>query len=92
MGYVIWPDGVAGDTIRAVYEELQRARDNFAPFKNGHEGHSVVREEFDEFWEAVRKGDIDHAKKEALQLAAMAVRFILDVQGSSTSTTGAPRT
>jgi len=90
MGYVIWPDNDAGDAVRAVYDGLRHAQEQFAPLKNGHEGHSVLREEFDEFWEAVRAGDIDQAKKEALQVATMAVQFILDVKGSSTTPTGEP--
>jgi hypothetical protein len=88
MGYVIWPDGPAGEVVEAAYRELRQAQEKFAPFKNGHEGHSVIREEFDEFWEAVRAGDIDHAKREAIQVAAMAMRFVIDVQGSSTGPDG----
>ena len=76
---MIWPDGPAGDAVREIYEELQRARAKFAPFKNGHEGHSVVREEFEEFWDAIKANDIKGARDEAVQLGAMAARFLVEV-------------
>ena len=86
MGYTIWPDGDQGDWTREIYEECSRAMCKFAPFKNGHEAHSVLREEFDEFWDAIKANDILHAKQEAVQLAAMALRFLVEVAHSSTET------
>lgn len=85
MGYVIWPDGPAGDAVKEAYEELQRARDLFGPFKNGHEGYAVIKEELDELWDEVRNNKRPDARdrqiKEARQIAAMALRFIVDLQG-----------
>ena len=83
MGYVIWPDGARGDWVREIYDECRRAQDKFAPFKNAHEGHSVIREEFDEFWEAVRRNDLVAARKEAIQLGAMALRFLVEVDAAN---------
>lgn len=72
-----------------VAAELRRAMALFGPFKNGHEGWAVIREEVDELWDEVKnnKGD-DHVarqRKEAIQVAAMALRFVVDL-GSQVST------
>lgn len=65
-----------------IDKELSAARAKFAPFHSGHEGYAVLKEEMDELWEAVRKNDIRSARREAIQVAAMAVRFIEDLGGS----------
>jgi len=64
-------------------EELRKATARFGPFRSAHEGISVLREEFDELWEAVRmkQDDPDRAaamRKEGVQVAAMALRFLID--------------
>jgi hypothetical protein len=84
MGYVIWPDGDRGDWIREIYDECRRAQEKFAPIKNSHEGHSIIREEFDEFWEEVKKNDLIKSKQELVQVAAMCLRFLVEVKESNT--------
>ena len=76
-----------GDLVQILEEigsEVGRAESMFARFNSAHEGWAVLKEEVDELWEEVRKGGStpkDHPamRKEALQTAAMAVRFIRDV-------------
>jgi hypothetical protein len=63
----------------AIVGEFFRARKKFAPMRGAHEGYAVLLEEVDEMWDAVKKNDIEHAKREALQVAAMALAFILEV-------------
>jgi hypothetical protein len=67
--------------LRDVERELVRAMRDFAPMHSAHEGHAVIREEFEELWEHVRAntGTTRAARAEAVQLAAMAVRYVLDV-------------
>ena len=63
-------------------DELDRARAKHAPMHSPHEGHSVIREELDkELWEHVchDTGRSPEARHEALQVAAMALRYILDL-------------
>lgn len=64
-----------------IWGEVERARIKHKPMNSPHEGHSVIREEFDELWEHVKAdtGQSPEARKEAIQLAAMAVRYILDL-------------
>ena len=69
-------------TLRAVDDELQSARAHFPPFHSAHEGFAVLLEECDELraevWKSPRKRDVAAMRREAIQVAAMAVRFIED--------------
>lgn len=68
-----------------IWEELSEALDaamtRHAPMHSPHEGHSVIREELDELWEHVRAdtGRGADARKEAIQIAAMGLRYALDL-------------
>ena len=63
--------------------ELVRAQAKFPKFNSAHEGYAVIKEEFDELWEEIKKNektrDPVRMRKEAVQVAAMALRFIEDV-------------
>lgn len=64
-----------------MLEELRRAQDGpHDPINSGHEGHSVILEELEELWDAVKADRIDHAIEEAIQVGAMAMRFVLDLR------------
>ncbi len=63
-------------------DELHHAMMTYAPMHSPHEGHSVIREELDkELWEHVCNdtGRSAGARHEALQVAAMALRYIIDL-------------
>lgn len=72
--------------VRLACEELGRAEGLFPTFHSSHEGYAVIREELDELWEAVKRGhDLvapEDAAHEAVQVAAMALRFLVDICGS----------
>lgn len=76
------------DALLAVREEVRRAARKFKPFASAHEGYAIIKEEVDELWEAVKMNHLKGARAEALQVAAMAIRFIADIdaQGKSDNT------
>ena len=61
--------------------ELVRASLKHGPMHGAHEGYAVILEELDELWDEVKrqKPDKGAMRKEAVQVAAMALRFIRDV-------------
>lgn len=83
MGYTIWPDGELGDASAAAFRKADQAMQNWPPMNSAHEGFAVLAEEVDELWEHVRinqkKRDLVLMRKEALQVAAMALRFAVEV-------------
>jgi hypothetical protein len=64
--------------VRAEYSSAAR---KFTPMHGPHEGYAVIAEEVDELWDEVKAHDHNRSRmrNEALQVAAMAVRFVLDV-------------
>jgi hypothetical protein len=66
--------------LTLITDELVRAREKWpAGFHSGHEGYAVILEELDELWDAVRLDATDAAGMEAVQVAAMALRFLLEL-------------
>jgi hypothetical protein len=67
-----------------VRDEYLRARAKHAPMRGQHEGYAVILEELDELWDEVKKRSFDKAlaRKEAIQVAAMAMAFVIEVCGS----------
>ena len=63
--------------------EASEAIGKWPPMNSAHEGYAVLLEEVDELWEHVRtkqkNRDLAAMKKEALQVAAMALRFATEV-------------
>lgn len=81
MGRVRTQGEIAGDIGLEAAIELHRAMTKFAPMASPHEGWAVIREELDELWEHVRAntGRTDEARIEAIQIAAMALRYASDL-------------
>lgn len=72
------------DTIEDVMTEVLRAKSMFpTDFVNQHEGYAVILEEMDELWDEVKKNqkvyDLKEQRKEAIQIAAMAIRFATEL-------------
>jgi hypothetical protein len=66
-----------------IQDETVRASKIFSPFASRHEGLAVIEEEFLEFrsavfWGVDSKGNPSDPVDEAIQLGAMAVRFLVD--------------
>lgn len=66
-----------------INRELLSALENWPTFNSAHEGFAVLMEEMDEMkahvWTNQKKRDLIAMRKEAIQVAAMAARFALEV-------------
>ena len=73
------------DVVESVLSELHQAIAKWPPMNSAHEGYAVLAEEMDELWDHVktnqRRRDLPAMRKEAVQVAAMAMRFALEVCG-----------
>lgn len=74
---------VGYDVLCEVQQELQRAVTLHPPFNSAHEGFGVLLDEVDELkehvWKKAGERDVAEMRKEAIQVAAVAVRFALDI-------------
>lgn len=70
--------------VAAVEEEYRRACSEYAPFHSAHEGVAVIREEYLELERAIFNfgADSRSCQREATQLAAMCLRYLVDVVGA----------
>lgn len=68
---------IADEILREVDSARQQHPKNFV---NQHEGYAVILEELDELWTEIKKKqsnyDLAQQRHEAIQVAAMVVRFI----------------
>jgi hypothetical protein len=64
-----------------ILAEIDRARHLHGPMHSPHEGWAVIQEELEELWELVKadQGTTPAARLEAVQVAAMAVRYVTDL-------------
>lgn len=70
------------DVLLMVRNEVERAIRKHKPMNSPHEGYAVIAEELDELWEDVRADAgraPDRGIKEAVQVAAMGVRYVMDL-------------
>jgi len=70
-------------TFAAIRNEVTTAREKWPRFASAHEGYAILKEEVDELWDHVKtkqkNRDLPAMHKEAIQVAAMAVRFATEV-------------
>lgn len=71
------------DVISDTLVERYSARKNWPSFNSAHEGFAVLLEEVDELkahvWTNQKRRDLASMRKEAIQVAAMALRFSIEV-------------
>ena len=68
--------------LEDVRAELARAERKHRPMHSPHDGYATILEEMDELWDEVKAqngGRNADARHEAIQVAAMGVRYVLDV-------------
>lgn len=64
--------------LAKVHEELDRATKQYGPINSPHEAYGIILEELDEMWDEIKANDNEKAREEAIQVAAMAIRFLVD--------------
>ena len=71
------------DIYFEIRNEVESAKSKYPPLNSTHEGYAVIKEEVDELWDLIKKSKLSVAnnimKKECIQIAAMAVRFVEDL-------------
>jgi hypothetical protein len=69
--------------LQEIVNEYCSAVKIYGPFNSAHEGWGILSEEFDELWDEIKVKDGSRNQqnmlKEARQVGAMAMRFIVDV-------------
>jgi len=84
------PDARYNKAVLEVMDELMMLKakvdDPNHPFDNlhsPHHGYALLLEEMDELWEEIRKKnkfrDLEAMREEAMQIAALAIRFMVDL-------------
>lgn len=71
--------------IEMIREEYEKAISEHEPFHSAHEGYGVIKEEFDELWDEIRKKESARSKEamtlEAVQTCATLIRFLVEICG-----------
>lgn len=67
------------EAFEKVGIELTEATAKFSTFHSSHEGYAILKEEVDELWDEVKANRPNRAREEAVQVAAMAIRFLIDL-------------
>ena len=71
------------EALNLILKEYTQARANWPQFNSAHEGFAVLLEEVDELkahvWAKQKNRDLAAMRKEAIQVAAMAMRFAVEV-------------
>lgn len=61
-----------------IEKEFEFAASKFGMFHSTHEGYAILKEEVDECWDRIKQNS-NLCFEEAVQVAAMAIRFIYDL-------------
>lgn len=72
---------LAGAVAQEILAEYLRAKKKFpANLNSRHEGYGILAEEFDELWDDIKADNIGPDYKEAIQVGAMALRYVLELR------------
>ncbi len=71
------------DELRMLKAKVDDPNHPFADLHSPHHGYALLLEEMDELWEEIRKKnkfrDLEAMREEAMQIAALAIRFMVDL-------------
>lgn len=72
-----------GKSIKTIITEYNRTIIKNAPFHSTYEGWALIKQKVDNLWDEIKKeetgGSREAMLKEAAQIGAMAMRFIIDL-------------
>jgi len=73
--------GNGAKVVSDICEEIQKAMMINPLFTSPHYGYAIILEELDELWDEVKKRepDLKNMRAEAVQVAAMAMKFIMSM-------------
>lgn len=73
------PPDLFSHALMQVAEEYMQARIKHPPMRGPHEGYAVLLEEVDELWDEIKANNPEAARKEVIQVAAMALAYLIEV-------------
>ena len=77
------PDARYNKALLEVVDELMMLKSKVDDPNSPHHGYALLLEEMDELWEEIRKKnqfrDLEAMREEAMQIAALAIRFMVDL-------------
>lgn len=71
-------DSTIEDALDEIWNEYESARLRFPAMHSAHEGYAVLKEEVDELWHEVKHGTRERQREEVVQVAAMALAFLVE--------------
>ena len=66
------------DLSPLIEKEMAFGRKEYGPYHSAHEHYAVLKEEVEEWWDAVKGNMADSCQYELLQVAAVALRYIIE--------------
>ena len=68
------------EILKLIEKEAERGLSLHGPFNSRHEGYAVIKEEFDELWDAIKGNcSMELLIEEAVQTGAMILRFLQEL-------------
>lgn len=71
---------IRSEIIELINTEINLANSKYSAFRRTHEGYAIIKEEVDELWDEIKRSKATDANElmvnEAIQIAAMAIKFI----------------
>ena len=68
------------EALKQIENEYLRATDLYPNLHSNHEAYAVIKEEFDELWDAIKKNKGTKGNKqiktELIQIGAMVIRYL----------------
>ena len=66
------------DLTPLIEKEMAFGRKEYGPYHSSHEHYAVLLEEVEEWWDAIKGNMADSCQYELLQVAAVALRYIIE--------------